>query len=70
LAEVTGGRFFSIRKAEDLAGAYEQIEAELRSKYLLAFQAEHAAEDRTYRLVEVRVKKPGLKARAARGYYP
>ncbi len=69
LAEVTGGQFFSIRKAADLAGVYETIEAELRSKYLLAFQAEQA-QDRTYRLVEVRVKKPGLKARTARGYYP
>lgn len=70
LAEVTGGRFFNIGKAEELAGVYEQIEAELRSKYLLAFQAETAAENRTFRLVEVRVKKPGLKARTARGYYP
>jgi Ca-activated chloride channel family protein len=70
LAEATGGRFFSIGKAAELAGVYEQIEAELRSKYLLAFQAESAAKEGTYRLVEVKVKKPGLKARTARGYYP
>ncbi|HVS01029.1 MAG TPA: VWA domain-containing protein [Thermoanaerobaculia bacterium] len=70
LAEATGGRFFNIHKAADLAGVYEQIEAELRSKYLLAFQAESATQDRTFRIVEVRVKKSGMKARTARGYYP
>lgn len=69
LAEDTGGRYFSIGKAEELAQVYEQIETELRSRYLLAFNASSAAGAGGFRQVEVKVKR-GLKARTARGYYP
>jgi Ca-activated chloride channel family protein len=70
LAEETGGRYFSIGKAAELAEVYGQIEAELRSRYLLAFNATTAAGAGGFRAVEVKVKKGGLKARTARGYYP
>ncbi|HYG63147.1 MAG TPA: VWA domain-containing protein, partial [Thermoanaerobaculia bacterium] len=70
LAESTGGRSFYIDKAEELSSVYGQIEQELRSRYLLAFQTQHPEGEKTYRAVEVRVKKSGLKARTARGYYP
>lgn len=70
LSETTGGRSFYIAKAEELSGVYGEIEQELRSRYLLAFQTEHPAGENVFRPIEVRVKKPGLKARAARGYYP
>jgi Ca-activated chloride channel family protein len=70
LAENTGGRSFFIDKAEELSSVYSQIEQELRSRYLLAFQTQHPEGGKTYRAVEVRVKKSGMKARTARGYYP
>lgn len=70
LAEATGGRSFYIGRAEELAAVYDQIEEELRSRYLLAYDSDQAAGDEGYREVEVRVKKRGLKARASRGYYP
>ncbi len=69
LAAETGGRYFSIGKAEELAKVYEQIETELRSRYLLAFNASSAAGAGGFRQVEVKVKR-GLTARTARGYYP
>jgi VWFA-related protein len=70
LAEATGGRSFYIGRAEELAAVYDQIEEELRSRYLLAYDSDQAAGEEGYREVEVRVKKRGLKARASRGYYP
>jgi VWFA-related protein len=69
LAEATGGRTFYVGKATELASIYHEIEQEVRSRYLLAFQA--AASDKSgYRPVEVKSRKSGLKVRAARGYYP
>jgi VWFA-related protein len=69
LAGATGGRVFFIGHSEELAGVYTQIEQELRSRYLLAYNSDRGAEDEGFRPVEVKVKR-GLKARTARGYYP
>lgn len=68
LAEATGGRTFFASKAEELASYYEQIEQEVRSRYLIAFQASSGGTG--YRPVEVRSKRDGLRVRTARGYYP
>nr|MDP9121816.1 VWA domain-containing protein [Acidobacteriota bacterium] len=70
LGDVSGGRTFFVSKAEELAEVYGQIERELRSRYLLAFQSTRPPGTGGYREVEVKLKKPGLKARTARGYYP
>lgn len=71
LAEETGGRFFFISKAEELEGVYEEIENELRSRYLLAYNSDQReGEAGEFREVEVEVKKRGLTARTIRGYYP
>ncbi|HYG63148.1 MAG TPA: VWA domain-containing protein [Thermoanaerobaculia bacterium] len=69
LAETSGGRAFFISRAEELEAVYGRIEEELRSRYLLAYQTERA-EEGGFRPVDVKVKKRGLKARTARGYYP
>ncbi|MCH9651067.1 MAG: VWA domain-containing protein [Deltaproteobacteria bacterium] len=69
LAAETGGQSFLIKKADELAGVYEAIEAELRSQYLIAYASKNQAEPGTYRTVEVKTKKRGLKARTTRGYY-
>ncbi|MGB6337082.1 MAG: VWA domain-containing protein [Thermoanaerobaculia bacterium] len=70
LAEETGGQVFFIGQAEELVGVYDEIEEELRSQYLLAYTSDMPNTDGTYREVEVKVKKGGLKARTIRGYYP
>ncbi|HVT59083.1 MAG TPA: VWA domain-containing protein [Thermoanaerobaculia bacterium] len=69
LTETTGGKVFYVSRAAELAGVYGEIEHELRSRYLLAFQSGLPAGQGGYRQIEVRLKKPGLKARTARGYY-
>jgi len=70
LAEETGGRAFYIDKASELANAYAEIEKELRNRYLLAYPSDQEVGREGFRKIEVEVKKRGLKARVARGYYP
>jgi Ca-activated chloride channel family protein len=70
LAEETGGRAFYIDKASELGNAYAEIEKELRSRYLLAYPSDQDVGREGFRKIEVEVKKRGLKARVARGYYP
>ncbi|HLX10385.1 MAG TPA: VWA domain-containing protein [Thermoanaerobaculia bacterium] len=70
LGEATGGKVFYVSKAAELAGVYSEIEQELRSRYLLAFQSGVAAGAGGYRQIEVKMRQPNLKARTARGYYP
>ncbi|HKI05015.1 MAG TPA: VWA domain-containing protein [Thermoanaerobaculia bacterium] len=69
LAEATGGRTF-FAKTEELPGIYKQIETELRSRYLVAYNSNETNGQPGFRPVEVKLKKGGLKSRTARGYFP
>lgn len=70
IAETTGGKAFFTGKAEELPVIYAQIERELRSRYLIAYNSNQSGgTPGAFREVEVKVKKSGLKARTARGYY-
>jgi VWFA-related protein len=70
LAEATGGRTFLTGNPEELPGIYKQIETELRSRYLVAYNSTETGGQPGFRPVEVKLKKGGMKARTARGYYP
>ena len=70
LAGETGGRSFFITGIEELAGIYEAIEKELRSRYYLAYQSSNTSTDDTFRTVRVEVSEPGVEAKTLRGYYP
>ena len=70
LTEQTGGRAFYISKALELNEVYAEIEKELRSQYLLAFQSDRPATDEVFREIEVKVKGGRRKARTIAGYYP
>ena len=69
LADVSGGRIFSARQVEDLKGVYEQVAAELRTVYSLAYTPTNTASDGTFRRLRVTVRKPGAVTRSRRGYY-
>jgi VWFA-related protein len=69
LSETSGGKSFFTSKPEELPAIYAQIERELRSRYLVAYNSNQAgAKPGIFREVEVKVKR-GLKARTSRGYY-
>lgn len=70
LAEETGGASFFISSVDELPAIYAQIQRELRSKYLLAYQSNNPDTGEKFRSVEVKVQKSGLEAKTIRGYYP
>jgi len=71
LSDETGGRFFFIDRAKEIDGIYDTIQQELRSQYYLAYQStKEGGDPEKFRTVEVKVGKPGLEAKTARGYYP
>jgi hypothetical protein len=70
LAAETGGRHFFIRKATELEGVYREIEHELRSQYLVAYNSDNPSADGVFRTIELKVRDGKLSARALRGYYP
>lgn len=72
LAEATGGRVFYAKEYKNLDEVYDEIEAELRSQYLLTYYPKNAAgassEGRGFRSVDVAVRGQGLRARTLNGY--
>ena len=70
LGEETGGRAYFPRGAEDLLQDFRQIEAELRSQYLVAYSPSNSTHDGRFRRVEVRVNaRPDARIIHRRGYY-
>lgn len=69
LAQQTGGRVINVgnsgRKLED---AFDQIQDELRTQYLLSYTPTDKKADGTYRKIELECGK-GMKVQARKGYY-
>ncbi|HEX7185004.1 MAG TPA: VWA domain-containing protein [Thermoanaerobaculia bacterium] len=70
LADETGGRPFFIDSARELERVFNEVETELRSQYLLAYQSPKGKDDDKFRAVEVKMSRPGLEARTIKGYLP
>ncbi len=69
LADLSGGRFYRIQSLNQLEGVYEEIAADLRTIYSLAYTPVHAERDGSWRRIEVRVARPGARVRARPGYF-
>lgn len=63
----SGGRIYYITQPEQLDQAYAQINAELRSQYVLAFGTDRALTPDELKSVEVEVKRPGAVVRTVVG---
>jgi len=68
-AEVTGGKFYVVKKVNDLAAAYERIAEELRKQYYLSYSTTNADWDGRWIKLKVESSRPGVKIRARRGYF-
>jgi Ca-activated chloride channel family protein len=66
LAEETGGGYFELKKTDDLAPTFTRVAQELHSQYTLGFTPA-TLDGKEHRLV-VRMKQPGMNARARRTY--
>jgi VWFA-related protein len=66
----TGGRAFFPRNEEDLDKAFSQIDEDLRSQYVVAYQTSNEARDGSFRTIQLKVKnRKELTVRHRRGYF-
>jgi len=70
IAEETGGKSYFLDDLSRLEGIYAEIEEELRSRYLLAYQSTSTKEPSKFRVVSVEVDEKGADVRSMSGYYP
>jgi len=68
LARETGGRSYRIDRAQQLGPIYREIQGELRSQYLIAYQSSGEGDD--FREVRLDCNRPGVDVRTVSGYYP
>lgn len=69
LTEQTGGRSIFIGHVKKLSDAFRSIVDELKSQYYLTYVPRAHLKPRTWRKVQVRVRKPELLVRAKREYF-
>jgi len=67
VAEDTGGGYFELSRAENLAATFAQVADELHHQYALGFEPVKL-DDKMHKL-DVRVKRGGLKVQARRNYF-
>jgi Ca-activated chloride channel family protein len=60
IADQTGGRAFFPRDEQDLQRAFDLIQNELRSQYLIAYEPTNPKKDGSYRKIEIQVANPLL----------
>jgi Ca-activated chloride channel homolog len=65
-AEDSGGGYFELKRTADLGETFTRVAQELHSQYVLGFSPE-ALDGKVHKL-DVRVKKPGMIARARKTY--
>jgi Ca-activated chloride channel homolog len=66
IAEETGGGYFELKRTADLGATFTRVAQELHSQYALAFEAKQL--DGKVHKLAVRMKQPGMTARARRSY--
>jgi Ca-activated chloride channel family protein len=66
LAEETGGGYFELKKTDDLGPTFTRVVQELHSLYTIGFNP--ATLDGKEHRLDVRVKQPGMTARARKSY--
>ncbi len=66
IADETGGGYFELKKTAELAPTFTRVAQELHSQYALGFEAKQL-DGRVHKLT-VKVKQPGMTARARRSY--
>jgi VWFA-related protein len=69
LAEITGGLAFFPSAIKDLDATYEKIAAEIRSQFTLGYLSTNTKLDGSWRKVEIKVTRPGVKVRTRQGYF-
>jgi Ca-activated chloride channel homolog len=69
MSESTGGLAFFPTAAKELDPAYDKVVAEVRAQYTIGYLSTNARTDGSWRKVDIKLKRPGLKLRARKGYF-
>jgi VWFA-related protein len=69
MADAGGGVFYEVERLTDLAGAYEQVVADLGTMYSLAYRPSNSTRDGRFRAIRIKVERPNAVPRGKRGYY-
>jgi len=69
LAEPAGGRAFKVEPKTPLSKIFQTIEDEMRGQYALGYVPANRTHDGSFRKLQVRVHKPGLRVRTRKGYF-
>ncbi|HKE60118.1 MAG TPA: VWA domain-containing protein, partial [Pyrinomonadaceae bacterium] len=69
MADAGGGLFYEVEQLTDLAGAYEQVVADLGTVYSLAYRPTNKARDGKWRAIRININRANAVARGKRGYY-
>ena len=70
LSAQTGGQSYFVRDPELLDEIYANVQRQLRSQYMLAYQSSNSRTDDGFRRIEVDVRQPGAQVKTMSGYYP
>jgi Ca-activated chloride channel family protein len=69
MVEATGGQAFFPTELKDLDASYEKVLGEIKAQYQLGYASTNLTQDGSWRKVEVKVKRPGIKLRSRKGYF-
>jgi VWFA-related protein len=69
MAQETGGRFFEVKKNQDVAHIYTQIAEELRAQYRLGYTPSQDAAPSGYHKIDLILHQKGLLIQTRDGYY-
>ena len=69
MADAGGGVFYEVERLTDLAGAYEQVVADLGTMYSLAYRPSNSTRDGRWRAIRIKVERTNAVPRGKRGYY-
>ena len=69
MAQETGGRFFEVKKNQNVAQIYSQIAEELRAQYRLGYTPSEDAAANGYHQIDLSLHQKGLLIQTRDGYY-
>lgn len=69
MTEATGGQAFFPYSVKDLDPTYAKVVAEIQAQYTIGYLSTNTSADGSWRKVEIRVTRPGLKIRSRKGYF-
>ncbi|WP_245817794.1 VWA domain-containing protein [Granulicella rosea] len=73
MADDTGGKYYYVQDAKDLAPAYAKVSEDLRTQYTVGYYAPDHGHDDSLRTIKIRMKDPALRGkytlRYRTGYY-